>query len=75
MYKLSDKKLRQKFPENIADIIGSEIKSVERRSKYIIINLDNSKALVVHLGMSGKLLFGNKIPANKHDHVKIKLSQ
>jgi formamidopyrimidine-DNA glycosylase len=72
--KLSDKKLRQKFPENITDIIGSKIRSVERRSKYIIINLDNSKALVVHLGMSGKLLFGNKIPANKHDHVKIKLS-
>lgn len=72
---LGIKKLRQKFPDNFSDIIGSKIVSVERRSKYILINLSNAQVIVIHLGMSGKLLVGNQITANKHDHVKIKLTK
>ncbi len=70
---LSDKKLRKQYPSNLSAIAGSRVVSVERRSKYILITLNNNDVIVVHLGMSGKLLFGSKIPENKHDHVKISL--
>ncbi len=70
---LSDKKLRKQYPSNFSDIVGSRVVSVERRSKYILITLNDNNVIVVHLGMSGKLLFGSKIPENKHDHVKISL--
>lgn len=38
--------------------IGAKIKSVARRAKNILINLDNSKTVLVHLKMTGHLLVG-----------------
>ncbi len=70
---LSDKRLRIDFPKNIQEIVGCKIESVVRRSKYILINLNNNRVIVIHLGMSGKLLFGAKLAENKHNHVMISL--
>ncbi len=70
--------LRTPFPENMAAILeGRKIKSVARRAKYILIGLDSDVSLIVHLGMSGKLVVSedNTIyQEKKHDHVIFKTS-
>ncbi|MER3521620.1 MAG: formamidopyrimidine-DNA glycosylase [Acidimicrobiia bacterium] len=37
-------------------LVGRKIISVGRRGKYLVLRLDNESALVIHLGMSGRLL-------------------
>lgn len=68
---VGDKKLRVEYPKDIARIIQNQkISSLDRRSKYLLINLESENILVIHLGMSGKILF--KDPQlkkfGKHDH-------
>lgn len=56
--------------------VNSEILSVKRRSKYILIYLENSHILIIHLGMSGKLTINeskNYQPL-KHDHLVFEIS-
>ena len=67
--------LRQKIPEDLPERVqNTNIINFRRRAKYIIIDLDNKLSLIWHMGMSGKVLIGKKIPKelNKHDHVIIK---
>lgn len=39
-------------------ITGSKIVSVERRAKNILINLDNKETILIHMKMTGHLLYG-----------------
>ena len=39
------------------DIVGSKITSIDRRAKILIINLDNKKSLLVHLKMTGQMIW------------------
>ncbi|MHB2027753.1 MAG: bifunctional DNA-formamidopyrimidine glycosylase/DNA-(apurinic or apyrimidinic site) lyase [Acidimicrobiales bacterium] len=50
---------------------GHSIRSVERLGKNLVLGLDNHSHLVIHLGMSGRLLRakGPKDPKPKHTHV------
>jgi len=41
---------------------GETIAAVRRRGKYLILDLSNGKNLVLHLGMSGRLSFGQNGP-------------
>lgn len=41
------------------DIINAKITDVLRRAKIVIIKLDNGKNIVVHLKMTGQLVYGN----------------
>ena len=54
-------------------ILNKRVLAVGRRSKYILIFLNNKTTLVLHLGMSGKInvKIENEIdyPAKKHDHL------
>ncbi|SPF81198.1 bifunctional DNA-formamidopyrimidine glycosylase/DNA-(apurinic or apyrimidinic site) lyase [Pseudoprimorskyibacter insulae] len=71
--------LRWPFPENMAArLTGRRILRLGRRSKYILADLDSGETLLVHLGMSGRMLvsgdplgrFVHDHPApEKHDHV------
>ena len=71
--------LRWPFPENMAGrISGQKISKLWRRSKYILADLSSGESLLVHLGMSGRILisgdplgkFVHDHPAaQKHDHV------
>ncbi|MBP7253407.1 MAG: bifunctional DNA-formamidopyrimidine glycosylase/DNA-(apurinic or apyrimidinic site) lyase [Alphaproteobacteria bacterium] len=65
--------LRLPMPRNLPKkLIGRSITAIYRRAKYIIIELDNSKAMLLHLGMSGRLVVGaSQQTTNKHDHVVI----
>ena len=54
--KINDGRLRYKINRNeIKKIIGLKFKKISRRSKYLIFHF-KKKLLLVHLGMSGKLL-------------------
>ncbi len=53
----------------------NEVLSVGRRAKYLLIGLRGGQALVVHLGMSGRLYLADREePAAKHEHAVIQLS-
>ncbi|GAH21600.1 unnamed protein product, partial [marine sediment metagenome] len=43
--------------EFITKIKGKKIKEIDRRGKYIIIHLDSKNRLIVHLGMTGLLIY------------------
>jgi len=49
----------------INQIIGSKIQSIKRRSKYLIFFLTNGFVMIVHLGMTGKLIVENKYKIKK----------
>lgn len=69
--------LRIPFPDNLENALeGRKVQSLTRRGKYIIINLDSSAVLVIHLGMSGRVLIINdkNYEPEKHDHLLIILN-
>ncbi len=37
-------------------MVKSKISSINRRSKYLLINLDNDYTILIHLGMTGKII-------------------
>jgi formamidopyrimidine-DNA glycosylase len=71
--------LRWPFPEQMAErLTGQRVERLRRRSKYILADLSSGETLLVHLGMSGRMLisgdplgkFVHDHPAaEKHDHV------
>lgn len=61
--------LRWPVPESLSQIMPQRVQSVQRRGKYIIIELA-SGAILVHLGMSGSMRVLDKNESiGKHDHV------
>ncbi len=77
--------LRWPFPPRMADrLTGARVDRLRRRSKYILADLDTGETLIIHLGMSGRMMisapdtegrdpladFHHLHPApEKHDHV------
>jgi formamidopyrimidine-DNA glycosylase len=63
--------------EFIGALEGHKIVSVARRGKYLVLRLDGTEALIVHLGMSGQLLRAKSArdKAPKHTHVVITFTQ
>jgi formamidopyrimidine-DNA glycosylase len=64
--------LRTPFPADfVARLTGRRVESVRRRAKYILMGLDDGTVLIVHLGMSGRMLIAPERPESpgKHDHV------
>jgi len=55
---------------------GNKIKAITRRSKYLIFHMENDTQLIIHLGMSGRLIVAHpSSPKLKHQHVTLRLSQ
>ncbi len=75
--------LRWPFPPRLAErLTGARVAALRRRSKYLLADLDGGETLIVHLGMSGRLLVSGAVvgvfhhphPApQKHDHVVLDL--
>ncbi|MGJ8622995.1 MAG: bifunctional DNA-formamidopyrimidine glycosylase/DNA-(apurinic or apyrimidinic site) lyase [Yoonia sp.] len=71
--------LRWPFPDRMAQrLTGQRVLGLRRRSKYILVDLASAETLLIHLGMSGRMLisghtvgtFHHPHPAPaKHDHV------
>ena len=76
--------LRWPFPPNMAArLTGARILALRRRSKYILVDLDSGETLLIHLGMSGRMLvsgvmIGDYVHAHpapqKHDHVVLHMA-
>lgn len=64
--------LRIPLPPRFAErVTGRRIAAIGRRAKYILIHLDDGAVMLVHLGMSGRLVLHNGSPRapGRHDHV------
>lgn len=82
--------LRWPFPANmVRDVSGARVLRLRRRSKYILMDLDRGSTVLIHLGMSGRMLIslpagargtvaqfvhGHPAP-QKHDHVVFEMAQ
>jgi formamidopyrimidine-DNA glycosylase len=69
-------KLRQMIPEGLVSYLeAARVLQVKRIAKYILIELDNSLTLVIHLGMSGTLVLyaATRSARLKHDHLLVAL--
>jgi len=66
--------LRVPFPKDIkSKLEGRTVTMMTRRAKYILVHFDSADILVIHLGMSGRVLItGDKnYSPEKHDHLII----
>jgi len=76
--------LRWPFPPDMAArLTGQKVERLRRRSKYILADLSSGESLLIHLGMSGRMLisgdplgkFVHEHPAaEKHDHVVLHMA-
>lgn len=76
--------LRWPFPSGMSErLTGRRVERLRRRSKYILADLDSGETLLIHLGMSGRMLisgdplgqFVHDHPApEKHDHVVLHMA-
>jgi formamidopyrimidine-DNA glycosylase len=77
--------LRWPLPPRMAErLTGQRVLALRRRSKYILADLSSEETLLIHLGMSGRMLvsgamlgqFHHAHPApQKHDHVILDLEE
>jgi formamidopyrimidine-DNA glycosylase len=59
--KINDDKLRYRIDKNeTRKIVGLKFIKIKRRSKFLLFFLSRNTVMVVHLGMTGKLIFVNK---------------
>ncbi|WP_343080520.1 bifunctional DNA-formamidopyrimidine glycosylase/DNA-(apurinic or apyrimidinic site) lyase [Ostreiculturibacter nitratireducens] len=75
--------LRWRFPDRMSErLTGARVDMLRRRSKYILADLSTGETLLIHLGMSGRMLISGKMlgefhhdhPApQKHDHVVLEM--
>ena len=71
--------LRWPFPERMAErLTGARVAALRRRSKYVLADLSTHETLIIHLGMSGRMLISGDpqgrfhhehAAPEKHDHV------
>lgn len=76
-------KVKRVFPGDPKKIIGRTVKGLRRYSKVVVIDLDGGLSLVIHLKMTGRLVYQAKsdkhnsknwdidYPTDKHTHVII----
>lgn len=66
---------RLRWPVDLPDSIpGQQVVRLSRRAKYLLLHLETG-ALILHLGMSGRLrVVSGNTPPDRHDHVDILLS-
>ena len=67
--------LRRPFPPMLERrLTGAAVGKLARRGKYILIELDDTGTLLLHLGMSGRITAGPAgVPHAPHDHVVLTL--
>jgi len=68
--------IREPSPEEFSTrITGSEITRLGRRGKYLLVHLTGDQVLIIHLRMTGRLVYsGPGEPPAKHTHVVFSLS-
>lgn len=68
--------LRWPLPAGLAGrITGARVLGFRRRGKYILVRLDGAQSLLLHLGMSGRVLIGRKSrEVEPHEHLVLETS-
>ena len=68
--------LRFPMPADLgARLAGRRVGALDRRGKYLLIGLDGDETLILHLGMSGRLLIRDQgVPPTAHDHVVFRIA-
>lgn len=67
-------RLRWPVSEQLPQLVGQTIESIERRAKYLLIRTALG-TLIIHLGMSGSLrICSADTPVRKHDHIDFVLA-
>ncbi len=64
--------LRWPMPPNLATrLTGARVTDFRRRAKYILMRLEGGESVLLHLGMSGRMLIGPNRPNQEtaHEHV------
>lgn len=64
--------LRFPLPERMAErLTGRQVVRLDRRAKYLLVHLDDGMVLLIHLGMSGRMMVSQGRPqvTSPHDHV------
>jgi formamidopyrimidine-DNA glycosylase len=74
--KILDGRLRWPVPSNLAKLLpGQKVHSIERRGKYLLIELDTGH-LLIHLGMTGTLrVLPLSEPLKLHDRVTLEFAK
>src|SRR5262245_60054149 len=55
-------------------LVGATITSVRRHGKYLLVDTDTPQTLLIHLGMTGRVLVMSKTSARpKHTHLVLDL--
>ena len=68
----SGKRLREPQPRALLrSLVGQRFEEARRRAKYLLLGVDSGRVLLVHLGMTGNLVF--RADRQKHDHLIIGL--
>lgn len=63
--------LRYPLPDDLPNrLVGRTVEAIDRRAKYLLLRLDDGMVLMIHLGMSGRMLLadGRQDPG-PHDHL------
>lgn len=64
--------LRWPFPKGLRSALeGRKVLSFRRRAKYILMRVEGGQSVLLHLGMSGRMLIGPADRARKHEHFVI----
>jgi len=68
----SGKRLRVPVPrKRLRSLVGDRFAGSRRRAKFLLLDLESGRSLLVHLGMTGNLVFRRE--RGKHDHLRIDL--
>lgn len=67
--------LRRAVPEGLGQsVTGRRVEALARRGKVMIWHLDDGGAVLIHLGMSGRVsVCAGEPPPARHDHVRFRL--
>jgi len=66
--------MRWAFPPDLAErLTGARVAGFRRRAKYILMRLDGGTSVLIHLGMSGRMVLApsDDAPPAAHEHVRI----
>ena len=70
--------LRWKLPSNlVARLTGAQVCSFRRRGKYILMRLDGGDSVLLHLGMSGRMVLTPGLPNQDtaHEHLVLETDE
>lgn len=71
---ISGAALRSRVPRELPRALpGRSVREVRRHGKYLLLDLDDGRTLISHLGMSGRWLFWTVPPRTRPAHVHLRI--